>query len=64
MYGTIVWLNALLTSRKLCLNWPRLPIALIVAVLVVAGFALTVALGGGEVHHVVSASSVAWGKQG
>ena len=64
MYGAIAWLNALLTSCKLRLNWPRLPIALIVAVLVVAGFALTVALGGSEVHHAVSASSVAWGKRG
>jgi hypothetical protein len=63
MYGPIAWLNALLASRKLCPNWSRLPIALIVAVLVVTGFALTVALDSAPAHHGVSASSVAWGRR-
>jgi len=63
MYQLIAWLSALLGSRKLCPNWPRVPTALAVAVLVVTGFALTVVLGSAPVHQGVSASiSIAWGK--
>jgi hypothetical protein len=63
MYRSIAWLNALLVSSKRCPDWQRVPIALVVAVLLVAGVALTVVLGVSGLHHVVSASSIAWGRQ-
>ena len=62
MYRSTQWLNAQLESRRLCPPWPRVPIALAVAVLVVMAFALTVALGGIGLHHSVTASGIAWGR--
>jgi hypothetical protein len=62
MYRSTQWLNAHLSSRKLCPPWPRVPIALVVAALVVTAFALTVALGGIGMHHSVTASGIAWGQ--
>lgn len=63
MYLSFAWLNALLATRRRCPDWQRVPIALAVIALVLTGFALAVTLGGSDVHHGVSASSVAWGRQ-
>jgi hypothetical protein len=48
--------------RKRCPDWSHVPIALAVAMLVVISVALTVALGGGDLHQFVSASSTMWGR--
>ncbi|HXL95679.1 MAG TPA: hypothetical protein VN969_42710 [Streptosporangiaceae bacterium] len=49
-------------SRKRCPHWPNVPITLAVAVLMVMGLALAVALGDASLHHFSSATSILWGK--
>ena len=61
MYRSIAWLGKLLVSRKLWLNWPGVPIAPVVPVMVVAGFVLAVAFGGIGLHSIF-ATGIAWGR--
>jgi hypothetical protein len=55
-------LNTKPAPRKRCPDWAHVPIALAVAMLVVMSVALTIALGGSDLHQFVSASSTRWGK--
>lgn len=62
MYRSNQRLISQLASRKPCPNWPRVPIALVVAVLLVTAFVLTIGLGGFAMHHSITASGIAWGR--